>query len=194
MSWYYNYYLGFVKDGKIYPLGPYDYKQKLYPVFSRSAGFASDLHNEFYRVPEEYVSDELRKQFEYDNYLGEKTISVKMLEFNKLPKGEYIKSGYYLIDDVEEYHKTQDCWDLFYERLDPLVYADKFKNEAILGLPKPKKDCEGEEFEVYSCADYMYFCYPDYRSKEYEVALLKLQLEVLRDLDIKDYVVLMTEG
>ena len=102
--------------------------------------------------------------------------------------------GFTLIEDIEYYKETHDCWDLFYEHLEPWMYAEKLKNEVICGLPNPKKDCEGEEFELHGCADYMYFCYPDYSSKAYEVSLLKTQLEILKDYEIDDYVVLMTEG
>ena len=37
MSYYYNYYIGYKKDNKIYPLGPYDCNGNLKPVISKSS-------------------------------------------------------------------------------------------------------------------------------------------------------------
>ena len=47
MSYYYNYYLGYVKDGRVFSLGPFDYSGKLKALLSRSRSFASDLHDRF---------------------------------------------------------------------------------------------------------------------------------------------------
>ena len=68
MSYYYNYYVGYKKDGKIYPWGPYNANGKLEPMVSRSRSFASDLHEEFYAVSDKEVSEELRKEFEYEDW------------------------------------------------------------------------------------------------------------------------------
>lgn len=122
MSYYYNYYLGYKKDGKIFPLGPYNHRGTLMSAISRSRSFASDLHEEFRRISEDEVSDELRKQFEYENYKGEKEINVKKLMLSELPAESYIKSGYFLIEDVEQYEKTGNSEDLFYESKSPSLH------------------------------------------------------------------------
>ena len=78
MSYYYTYYLGYEREGKIYPLGPYDCFGKLRDVVNRSRSFASDLHERFWPVKEEEISDELRKEFEYTDWEGKKTVEYKI--------------------------------------------------------------------------------------------------------------------
>lgn len=173
MSYYYNYYIGYKHDGKIYPLGPYDGNGRLQMVVSKSRSFASDLHEEFWFVKEDMVSDELRKEFEHENWKGEKSVDVKYCPINDLPDGSFIKKGYFLISDVIRYEESDEHEDLFYEKLTPVAYAAKSHNELIFGKPQPEKDIEGNEFEVHSASDYMYYAYPDYNSKEFEAFMIK---------------------
>lgn len=209
MSYYYNYYIGYESNGKIYPLGPYDCFGNLRKVISRSRNFASDLHYDFSKVPEKKISDELRKEFEYEDYNGKKTCEVKYLYMSNLPSSDYMKSGYFLIEDVQRYEEFKRDgigvydFDGFYDWLEPLVYIGKLQNEKQLGAPTVKKNDFGEEYIPKSAADYMYYMYPDYESKEYEVSLL---LQAISSLDLDSYkvenkinedarlVVLETEG
>ena len=108
MSYYYNYYIGYKKDNKIYPLGPYSCDGKINEVLSRSRSFASDLHDDFHKMPNEMITSELRRDFEYENFNGEKTVDVKYLELDKMPDDNFIKSGYFLIEDVQSYLKDKD--------------------------------------------------------------------------------------
>lgn len=190
MSYYYEYYIGYEDDhGLIHPLGPFDDRGKICPAISRSRSFASNLHDYFYTVPDDKRSDDLIKTFcTDDNY----QFDVKMLSFKELPSGDFIKHGYFLISDVEEYLEDGDCWDRFYDKLDPLVYSQKAMAEVTYGLNK-NYDPETED-PPKSCADYMYFAYPDYGSKEYEVHIILQAKESLYRYNIKDYVVLETEG
>ncbi len=62
MSWYVSYYIGYrTKDGKIYPLVPFDSFGKLKSILTRSRSFASDLWDDFRSVSLKDTTDELRK-------------------------------------------------------------------------------------------------------------------------------------
>lgn len=174
MSYYYNYYIGYEKDGKFYPLGPYDDRGKLKSALSISRSFASDLHDDFLWVKEEQISDELRKEFEYESFDGERTMNLKYLGFQNLPCGSFIKKGYFLIEDIKCYEarKEVSVWDIFYDYLSPEVYVAKAQNEAKFGPPKKKYDEFGDDITEHSAADYMFYAYPDYESKEYEAHIL----------------------
>lgn len=197
MSYYYNYYLGYVKDGRVFPLGPFDYSGKLKALLSRSRSFASDLHDRFFRIKEEMISDELRHEFEYEDYEGGIQMqNIHTLMLDELPKGSYIKSGYFLIEDVERYMHTGDS-DSFYDRKDPAVFAAILQSEAVLGAPPTKYDLEGNPYPIRSAADYMYFAYPDYQSEAYEAFLIRQFAEALErypDIEFDSIIVLETEG
>ena len=123
MGYYYDYYLGYQKDGKIYPWGPYTAAGKIKPVFYRSRSFASDLHERFRPVAEDEISDELRADFEYEDWQGDKRIDVKVLPAGELPGGSFIKTGYFLIDEVKSYEAGDGWWDDFTTPLSPQIYA-----------------------------------------------------------------------
>lgn len=183
MSWYYSYYIGRKKGDKIELIGVYDNKGKIYPALELSRSFASSLKNRFIRYDGEIINDTNRSDL------------ISVLPYRELPKDDYIKSGYFLIKDVEKYLINKDSYGLFYERLSPEVYVEKLKTESVLGVPKQKKDDEGYDIETYSCSDYMYFSYPDYFSEEYESFIIKEIIDVYGLLDKDDDVVIvMYEG
>ena len=200
MSYYYNYTIGYMHEDKIYPLGPYNSFGKLKDVISKSRSFASDLHYSFWHIPEEMISDELRKEFEYEDWKGEKQIEVKYLPVTELPEGSFIKTGYFLIEDVEQYEQEHgDSYDLFYDHLSPTVYAAKAQNEARFGSPEKQVDEEGGDITPHSASEYMYYAYPDFNSKEYEAFQLRAAAEMLKEYgrpmpDGAVLVVLETEG
>lgn len=185
MSTYYLYYLGYQdKDGMIYPLGPFDNKGKLHPVSDRSRSFASDLYEYFNCVKEEDKSEELIKALhssvtleEYKEW-NDFEKEVRYLPISELGSSDFIKKGYFLIEDIKLYKETESLEDLFYERMSSEEYAAKLVNEMTFGPPKPKLDCEGNEIETYSCRDYSYFAYADEFSKEYDAYLLKTTAEM----------------
>ena len=200
MSWYYNYYLGYEKDGKVYPLGPFDSTGQYHSVHSVSSSFASDMHERFWQLPNEKITDELEKAFGYNiKDHGPYECGVCYLPFESLPSGSFIKSGYYLIEDVECYQNDGDVGNLFYDKLTPEVFAAKLVNESRLGAPGKRLDAAGEEYIPHSVGDYMYFAYPDYSCEEYEAFLLRnaaepyMYTDVLKGDDVK-IIVLMTQG
>ena len=132
MSYYYNYYIGYRKDGKIYPWGPYDAKGSLRPMICSSKSFASDLHEEFYTISEKQASEELCKEFEYETWEGTKRLDVKYLSEKDLPKGSFIKTGYFLIKDVQAYENDENGdFEGFYDVISPEVYAAKLQYEMM---------------------------------------------------------------
>lgn len=194
MSYYYNYYLGYKKNNKIYPLGPYDFDGNFIPVISKSRTYASDLHQMFDNLFEYEISDELRKEFKYENY--ERITSIKYLNVKDLPTESYITQGYFLIKDVEAYNKNMN-FEGFYDIISPEIYAVKLQHEILFGKNQPIKNDEGYEYIEPNASDYMYYMYPDYDSKEYESFLLKTYLEPYQNYIYNDeieYVILETEG
>lgn len=189
MSTYYCYYIGYIKDDKIYPLGMYDNKGKMKPVIEDSRSFASDLWEMFDCVGANQFSEELEKEFSYTVY-GEDHNRERLmyLKVKDLPTDSYIKTGYFLISDIERFENDtyEDISELFYEHLSPVAYHAKFNSELVFGKPEPKVDCEGEEFPVYSAGEYAYYAYPDKRSREYDAELLRTvadQFKSYRDED-----------
>lgn len=199
MSYYYNYFIGYILEGKIYPLGPYTANGKRRDVVSRSRSFASDLHEDFYVIRDEMISDELRKDYEYETYEGEKEMPrLKYLRVSELPKESYIRKGYFLIKDVVLYEEGDgDSDELFYDRISPTVYAGMMKNEITFGKPADEYDAEGEKIERHSAGDYMYYAYPNYFSKEYEAEMLRVTAGMLDEYDLpkgSELVVIEDEG
>ena len=131
-----------------------------------------------------------------------------VLPLDSLPKGDYIKRGYYLSREIEEYLRTDDAEGLFYDRMSPEVYAAKLAVFLTSGNKPLKKITDGEGADddcgdVYeddyehNVTDYMYFCYPDYQCMEYECTLLRNASDSYEYADIVDgaeIVVLMTQG
>ena len=196
MSYYYEYYIGYEKDGLIYPLGPYDAFGKLRPAVCKSRSFASNLHDRFMYVSEKKASDELKKEFTYESWNGEPVFQCKYLPIADLPKGSFVKEGYFLIEDVAAYRKDSYDFDGFYDRVDPTVYVAMVENELKFGKPAPKKDCEGYEYTPYSASDYMFYAYPDYHCEEYEAWVIRCEanaLESTKTFSCK-LVALETEG
>lgn len=213
MSYYYNYYIGFrapdadkkSKSGfKFFALGPFDYNGCLMNVLSRSRNGSSDLHNDFYVLDAHEMSDQLKKAYlttcdddpktwdisKYDDDYFQK--EMRWLPLSSLPKGEYLKSGYYLISDVSRYEEEKDRngyvydFDGFHERITPVVYAAKLQAEIISNSGKiavrerdnnncvneEEADCSDED-TGHRASDYCFYAYPDYDSKEYEASVIR---------------------
>lgn len=198
MSYYYQYYIGYEENGKLYPYGPFDCQGKIKPVVCKSRSFASNLYTNFWVVKEEQITDELRNFFEYEDWNGNKKVEMKYLPLGEMPNGDYIKKGYFLIDDVQAWEQGGDD-ELFYHMITPLIYAEKLKKEVAFGKNQPQKDEDGIECIEPNASDYMYYAVPQYESEEYESWLIKEAANMLYDYDFfrddnRKIVILETEG
>ena len=181
MSWYVDYYIGYrTKEGKIYPLGHFDRFGNLHAVLTKSGSFSSELWKRFDRITLEETTDEIKKHFPKGDIYnwGEKPEEELppwcfWMYLEDLPKGSYLKKGYFLQDDIAEYERDDGYFDGFYHMLTPAEYARKMEAELKFGVPKPKKDAEGYEIEVHSCGEYSFYVYPDYESEEYETSVIR---------------------
>lgn len=185
MSTYYNYYLGFInkKDNKIYPLGPYDNEGILHYAYCTSYSSPSGLYMGFEKMRKEDMSLALKAEFDIkDNKLEDQYYQLYALSYSELPKDDYIKKGYFLIDDIERYERRKEeekTFDGFWDYLTPTAYAKKCENEMRFGTPKSRRDELGEEYTPHCCADYAYYCYPDYDCEEYEAFLIRRAAKML---------------
>lgn len=187
MSWYVSYYLGYkTKEGKIYPLYPFDSFGHLRPIVEKSRSFASDLWEMFDRVTLEETTEELNKQFLSGDIYAfhhdegkEEPPWCFWLDPDELPVGSFIKKGYFLQDDISAYERHDNSWDGFYHMLTVDEYLRKMESEIKFGKQAPKKDIEGNECECYSCGDYAYYAYPDYDSKEYEAFMIREAIDAV---------------
>ena len=146
MSYYYSYYLGYEKDGLLYPLGPYDCEGKLCSVLTRSRSFASNLHELFDPVSSSIASEEFRKRFENEDYKGERGYAgVSYLPVGDLPCGDLITRGYCLIRDIQYYLDPEGDGDLDmlkYHMLTPEQFSFKastrFRHDSRQADKPPK--------------------------------------------------------
>lgn len=202
MSYYYNYYIGYKKNNKFYPLGPYTDKGKIQPVISKSRSFASNLYQDFYKIKEENVSEPLIKEFGYKSFEGKTALDVKYLKVKDLPQDSFVKKGYFLIKDVKEYEEHPDCWfDGFYDYLSPTIYSTMLTTELLKSNNQNNSNssnvnCYKDESESpKKASEYMWYAYPDYYCKEYEVEILRTVAYSLWSWgDDEELVILETEG
>lgn len=210
MSWYYDYYLAIQnrETKKIDMFGPFDNKGKLHSIICRSRSFASDLWESFYPVNDLLTEEAMKTLW---SHVGDSDFTkdelkwlkqnTSYLPYKELPDGNYLKEGYFLIDDITNYEENHDS-DVFYEHLTPTAYTLKMQNELKFGPPKPKKNEWGEEYTEHSCSEYAFYIYPDYSSKEYESSLIRDVANMLAPFGFDDdgiddkyeMVVLCTQG
>jgi len=201
MSYYYNYYFGYIdkKDNKIYPYGPYTStkKENLSCVMSYSRSFDNDFSDFFDEIPRNMYSSKLMADSNFKGAVEEEYChNPKYCRISDLPASDFIKSGYFLIEDVTNYLNNKDP-EVFLERVDPIVYNGMVASELKFGKPERKTDDVGEEYTPYSASDYMFFAYPDYNCVEYRAFILKQFLNNMaefEDTKDKEFVVLETEG
>jgi hypothetical protein len=181
-----------------YPYGIYDKQGILKACLSKSASFASNLHDQFTLISKEDVSPELDDEFSWYDWDGMHHCEVKYCLIENLPKGDFIKRGFFLVDDVKAYETNKYIDEIFYDTLTPVEYAARLKNELLFGPPRDKYDEEGGKFDIHSASEYMYYAYPDYNYKEYEAHILRTVADSLFNYIYDDgemeAVILMTEG
>lgn len=186
MSYYYCYKLGYKKNNKIYPLFPFRDDGTWADVITRSRSYDNHLHDDFNAINKDMLSDEMIKQLLKDvslygeseeDYIDKVVPYIKWLPLDQLPADEYLKSGYYLISDVERYEsESKDTrsvfdMDLFYDQMSTTAYNARLHNVLMVG-DDSEKDEDGDYIKR-PITDYMFYVYPDYDCKEYDSFLLK---------------------
>lgn len=166
MSVYYDYFLGYQKeDNKIYPLGIYDCFNKIHPVYSHTRSMGNGLYDYFWDLPKEKCSIELKEalglNLDEDESFGQ--LGVRYLTLDEMSDGNFLNTGYYLIEDIKRFLKNKDIYELG-EYLTNDEYLMKLENEIKFGEVYNDKD---EEEYIYNCRDYHQFSYIDYNSENY---------------------------
>jgi len=203
MSEYISYYIC-KKDknsGLIYPLGPFDDKGDLKCVLWKSRSYYTDLQELFTPVSKEQISDELiisvySKCEDINTTKGElgngDYYSFHYCPIDMLCSIDYIKSGYYLLEDIKKYERSLTKhyeFDGFYDCLSPQLYCHMLASEnSSKHIREFDEDCAGTKYRVRHTSDYAYYMYPDYDSKEYEAYILKTVADILLpSYDRKDF-------
>ena len=196
MSYYYCYTIGIIdKNDKIKPLGPYDANGNLKYVIEKSRSFASNLHEYFHYIRKDQITDELRKEFIYDD--SSEVENLKYLPVCELPNESYLIKGYFPIEDIQNYELgNYSAEDILCNMITPTIYAEKLKKEYMFGKNKYEEDIEGEKYKEPNASDYMYYVIEDYNSKEYEAELLRNVAYIVGDnlSEGESLVVIETEG
>lgn len=181
MSTYYTYYLGYEKpDGKIYPLGPYDDRHKLHNICYWTQSFASSIYKDFSLVSEEKISDELRTEFEYEDWNGKKRCDVYWAYAEDIPCGTGEVHGYFPIDDVQNYIDDNEYFsaeELKYSMLTAEEFAINAAYELKHGEPRSITYDDGIVEQVGSCKDYILYSFVDQEGEEYQGGRLHAALD-----------------
>lgn len=178
MSVYYNFYIGIQnkETGKLEHFPGLTYedseskKERAHQVLYRSRSFLPDNTLEYFNfVDLDKVDEVLKNTFTYEGWNGELANSdPHMITLNDLRSLslDYIKRGYFLVEDVDAYEKMKykDPEDLFYDTVSAVTYANMCAKNV---QTTTEKDDEGYEYVKHGWTDYMYYAYPDTNCKEY---------------------------
>ena len=184
MSIYYDYYIGYWKNNKIYPYGPYNQAHDFKSIISTSGYRETGLHKEFWKVDAAELSEELMDAL-YGSCKDDMNIdclSIYKLDMGDLPTGSYVKRGYFKISEVAEYEADIDAQnpsEIFTYPIDPITYNGMMASELQFGPPTPKKDSFGKEYTPLSAREYMYYSYIDYSCPEYAASVIRSVFHML---------------
>lgn len=224
MSTTYNYYIALrdketkkfeVFPGTTYKSETYSYSNpkedkkytiRLRSIYWRSGSFMPEsFSSEFITVNEDDCSDELKEAFTFKNWDNTNEFSevlgyITLDDLNKMDD-DFVKTGYFLAEDVSKYEKNKEIIfddEIFYDRLSPVVYANMCTKQI---KTHTEKDCDGYEYTVHGFEDYMFYAYPDYDSKEYLIHELKIimnsyqeSIEYISEFKNKELVLLQDWG
>jgi hypothetical protein len=206
MSTYYNYYIGYIHENKIYPLGPYTKYNELCSILESSRSAGSDLPQMFAPIEFNMMSKAFKETFNVNDEDEKDSWIYNFLPIDWLPKETYWIRGYCLIDDVMNYIHAKENGDdvsfieedLICNCLNPIEYAEKMRNQFMANNDE-NNGFAWDEDKDYSAKDYMFFSFPHTHSKEYDSAQIMQFALVLYEghlqenlkLNFEDLVVIM---
>ena len=166
MSTYYLFYLGYTtnEDDKVHLFGPFDKFGKKHPMVVRSRSFIYEMDKEFAPLNEENMGDDVKEAFGYKMPYEDKVrYGLHYLKANELPDPNYIRSGYFLLDEVIAATGEDDPYETYFtEWYSPTEYSMRLSNAVM----KDDKD------EIARLKEFVFFSYPDYCSKDYISSLI----------------------
>ena len=137
----------------------------------------------FVKCDEKELSEDLIKAFTTTNWNGEKSLD-STLEYAEVSdilelSDEYIKKGYFLVEDIARYEETKDADELFYNHIGAIEYSNLAAKQI---KQSTYKDEYGDEHIKYGYEDYMYYAYPDYQSLEYLIHKMKIVINTMKNI------------
>lgn len=156
MSMTYTYYLGYIKDNTLYPLGPFDKDGdiKSIPLYTYDNLFSE--HDYFKNVDDDCKID---KRFD-DYFEGIYNYPLYYTYIEDLPKEDYIYNGYFPQSNVIKYLES-DGSDVMTEVMKRKMLPDEiFAAKALHEIKSGKTN-------GISCKDYVYFSVIDKYGIEY---------------------------
>lgn len=161
MSTYYYFYLGYrTLDNKVHLLGPCDKFGKFHPMLERSRSFIGNVPYNFYHIDESEMDDEVKIKFGYESYNKTISYNISYLPTNELPSTDFIKSGYFNVDEVlKNLNESEKYFEEYYNFNE---YSLKLQSAVI------SNDTE----EINRLKKFIFYSYPDYSSDEYVYFLL----------------------
>lgn len=158
-------------------------KKKPNSIMWRTGSFIYEVDEVFNPISQKELANELAEAFAYTDWDGKKSFSntlcgLSLSELNHL-SSDYIKKGYFLARDVDEYEKNKDTENVFWEHIGPQAYANLAAKQVKRHV---ETDDEGFDYTVYGYEDYMYYAYEDYECKEYLIHLLQVIANSYNDI------------
>ncbi len=192
MSYYYTYYLGKreTATGRVSLAGPYDEKGHVVSLMSKSRSFASDLHEDMLPLAEEEMAEDVREQFTYEDWKGNKVLdTVKSMPFAALSGKTPFKCAYVPAFDVIDQNDTDDDDEIYYsDKLNDAQYATLCA-ASVRGSAAGKRTIERYDLEMgeykgmeLGPEDYVRHMWVDTTSREYEEWLLSTIVWSVGDL------------
>lgn len=162
MSTWYNFYLGYKKNGKFEAIGPYkkckDGTFNLAPIFICSSSFSAGIYNKFSKISnEKEIGQTLNGIGEQDSVLSEAGESrclyfLKYTDLSNLSSNRGFRAGYVSLSAVDAYEQNKasgmhdDFCDYEFDFISPFLYAQLDKEEQ---------------------RKYIYYAWVDYYSLDY---------------------------
>ena len=161
MSTYYDFYLGYKKDGVFHAIGPYGRNEKgeyyLTNIFSRSSSYVTELKNYFSSTETlEEMDDDVKELAKYVGWFSDgysyRLYFMPLSELRAYAGNEGIRSGYVSVDAVNIYEsipkedRDMEFCDYDFEFVSSIVYAKMDKEEQ---------------------RNFIYYSWIDYNSKSY---------------------------